>query len=95
MVDTFNVSVPLKSDHEISSSGLAINNSATLALEYESSDGSNKVFFTFLVYTALARVFLQQTTTKIWAIFTFFYMDCINKTYIKKWSYYIIKQNEL
>ena len=65
VVDTFNVSVPLKSDHEISSSGLAINNSATLALEYESSDGSNKVFFTFLVYTALARVFLQQTTTKI------------------------------
>lgn len=63
--DGFNVSVPLKSDHEISSSGLAINNSATLALEYESSDGVSKVFYTFMVYTALARVFLNQTTVKI------------------------------
>lgn len=63
--NTFAVAVPLKSDHEISSSGLAINNSATLALEYESSDAVNKVFYTFLEYTALARVFLQQTTVKI------------------------------
>lgn len=63
--DQFNVSVPLKSDHEISSSGLAINNSATLALEYESSDGQNKIYYTFLVYTALARCFLQQVTVKV------------------------------
>ncbi len=65
IADQFNVSVPLKSDHEISSSGLAINNSATLALEYESSDGANKIYYTFLVYTALARCFLQQVTVKV------------------------------
>ena len=63
--NVFSVSHPLKSDHEISSSGLAINNSATLALEYESSDGANKVFYTFMVYTALARCFLSQVTVKI------------------------------
>lgn len=63
--DLFTVAHPLKSDHEISSSGLAINNSATLALEYESSDNVNKIFYTFLVYTALARVFLQQVTVKV------------------------------
>lgn len=63
--DTFNVAHPLRSDHEISSSGLAINNSATLALEYESSDGANKVYYTFMVYTALARAFLNQVTVKI------------------------------
>jgi BarA-like signal transduction histidine kinase len=63
--DTFAVAHALKSDHEISSSGLAINNSATLALEYESSDGSNKIYYTFLVYTALARCFLQQVTVKV------------------------------
>jgi hypothetical protein len=63
--DQFHVSVPLKSDHEISSSGLAINNSATLALEYESSDAQNKIYYTFLVYTALARCFLNQVTVKI------------------------------
>ena len=62
---TFAVAHPLKSDHEISSSGLAINNSATLALEYESSDGANKIFYTFLVYTALARCFLNQITVKV------------------------------
>ena len=63
--DVFTVAHPLKSDNEISSSGLAINNSATLALEYESSDGTNKIFYTFLVYTALARCFLQQVTVKV------------------------------
>jgi hypothetical protein len=63
--DQFHVSVPLKSDHDISSSGLAINNSATLALEYESSDAQNKIYYTFLVYTALARCFLNQVTVKI------------------------------
>lgn len=61
----FSVAHPLKTDHEISSSGLAINNSATLALEYESSDGANKVFYTFMIYTALARCFLSQVTVKI------------------------------
>lgn len=65
IADTFAVAHPLKSDHEISSSGLAINNSATLALEYESSDGSNKIYYTFLIYTALARCFLSQVTVKI------------------------------
>lgn len=65
VADVFNVAHPLKSDHEISSSGLAINNSATLALEYESSDGANKIYYTFLVYTALARCFLQQVTVKV------------------------------
>jgi len=63
--DQFHVSVPLKSDHEISSSGLAINNSATLALEYESTDNNNKIFYTFMTYTALARIFLSQVTVKI------------------------------
>ena len=60
----FAVGVPLKTEHSISSSGLAVNNSATIALEFE-GDSSNKVYYTFLVYTALARTFLQQTTVKI------------------------------
>ena len=60
----FAVGVPLKSEHSISSSGLAVNNSATIALEYE-GDASNKIYYTFLTYTALARVFLQQTSVKI------------------------------
>jgi hypothetical protein len=60
----FAVGVPLKSEHGISSSGLAVNNSATIALEYE-GDASNKIFYTFLIYTALARVFLNQTSVKI------------------------------
>jgi BarA-like signal transduction histidine kinase len=63
-LNTFNVGVPLKTEHSISSSGLAVNNSATVALEYE-GDGSNKIYYTFLVYTALARCFLSQVTVKI------------------------------
>ena len=60
----FAVGVPLKSEHSISSSGLAVNNSATIALEFE-GDASNKIYYTFLIYTALARCFLNQTTVKI------------------------------
>lgn len=61
---TFAVGVPLKSEHSVSSSGLAVNNSATIALEYE-GDGSSKIYYTFLIYTAVAKVFLNQTTCKI------------------------------
>jgi hypothetical protein len=61
---TFIVAVPLQTDHSISSSGLAVNNSATVALEYE-GDNSNKIYYTFLVYTALARTFLNQVSVKI------------------------------
>jgi hypothetical protein len=60
----FGVGVPLKSEHGISSSGLAVNNSATIALEYEGTP-VNKIYYTFLTYTALARVFLSQTSVKV------------------------------
>ena len=60
----FSVGVPLKTEHSISSSGLAVNNSATIALEFEGSS-VNKIYYTFLIYTALARCFLSQTTVKI------------------------------
>jgi hypothetical protein len=60
----FAVGVPLKSEHSISSSGLAVNNSATIALEFE-GNATNKIYYTFLVYTALARTFLNQTSCKI------------------------------
>lgn len=60
----FAVGVPLKSEHGISSSGLAVNNSATIALEYE-GDTSSKIYYTFLIYTALARAFLNQVSVKI------------------------------
>lgn len=71
LVDCFNISTPLKSEHSISSSGLAVNNSATIALEYKTSslsgDGQQleRVLYTFLTYTALARVFLNQVSVKI------------------------------
>jgi hypothetical protein len=60
----FNVSTPLKSEHGISSSGLAVNNSASVALEYE-GNASNKTYYTFLTYTCLARAFLNQVSVKI------------------------------
>jgi hypothetical protein len=60
----FIVAVPLKSEHSISSSGLAVNNSANVALEYE-GNAQNKIYYTFLVYTSLARVFLSQVSVKI------------------------------
>jgi len=60
----FNVSTPLKTEHSISSSGLAVNNSASIALEYE-GNGTNKTYYSFLVYTCLARAFLNQITVKI------------------------------
>lgn len=63
--DMFSVSVPLKTDNGISSSGMAVNNSATLSLEYTGTAGQNKTYYTFLTYTALARSFLAQTTVKI------------------------------
>jgi len=62
------LSVPLKTDHAISSSGLAVNNSATIALELtydKAGDQPNIVYYTFLTYTALARVFLNQVSAKI------------------------------
>ena len=61
----FYVGVPLKSDHSISSSGLAINNSATAAFSFRATDTGNKVYYTFLVYTALARCFLSQVSVKV------------------------------
>lgn len=60
----FNVSTPLKTEHSISSSGLAVNNSASISLEYEGNT-TNKTYYTFLVYTCLARAFLNQITVKI------------------------------
>ena len=60
----FTVAVPLKSEHGISSSGLAVNNSATIALEYE-GNAESKIYYTFLVYTALARCFLNQVSCKV------------------------------
>ena len=60
----FAVGVPLKSEHGVTSSGLAVNNSATIALEFE-GDNSNKIYYTFLIYTAVARCFLNQTSVKI------------------------------
>lgn len=60
----FGVGVPLKTEHSMSSSGLSVNNSATIALEYEGT-AVNKIYYTFLTYTALARVFLSQTTCKV------------------------------
>ena len=56
--------VPVQTDHAISSSGLSVNNSSTIALEFEGST-NNKIYYSFLVYTGLARVFLSQVTTKI------------------------------
>lgn len=60
-----NVSTALKTDSMISASGLAVNNTATIALEYESVGGVELSFYTFLVYNALARCFLSQVTVKI------------------------------
>lgn len=64
LVNDFHVSQQLKSDHNISSSGLAVNNSSVIALEYEGTN-NNKTYHSFLIYTCLARCFLNQTTVKI------------------------------
>ena len=64
LTENFNVSTPLKTEHSISSSGLAVNNSASISLEYEGNT-TNKTYYTFLVYTCLARAFLNQITVKI------------------------------
>jgi hypothetical protein len=57
----------LMTDHNISSSGIAVNNSSTIQIDYEHSNpGSlNFNFHTFLVYTCLARCFLNQVSVKI------------------------------
>lgn len=58
------VGVSLKTDNDISSSGLAVNNSATVEIILD-APASSRVFYTFMVYTALARSFLQQVSLKI------------------------------
>ena len=63
--EDFYVGSIIKTDGDISSSGLAINNSASLAIKVETTGGLNKTFFTFMEYTALARCFLSQTSVKI------------------------------
>lgn len=59
----FCVAVPLKSDADISSSGLAVNNSATIELTFN-GDNSSKTYYVFMIYTALSKSHLNQVTVK-------------------------------
>lgn len=63
----FSLASQIKSDDEISSSGMAINNSASLAVNIETNPVSivAKTHFIFLTYTALARCFISQISVKI------------------------------
>ena len=58
------IGIPLQSDNSISSSGLAVNNSATISMSY-TGDTNDKSYHLFLVYTALARGFLNSVSVKI------------------------------
>ena len=58
------VGVPLKTDHSISSSGVAINNSATLELTFTQT-AVDKTYYSFLTYTALIKAFLSSVVAKI------------------------------
>lgn len=61
------VGVQLKTDSDISSSGLAVNNSATVELQYDAGAAlvGGRTYYIFMVYTALARSFLSQSSIKI------------------------------
>jgi hypothetical protein len=63
----FCVASQIKSDDEITSSGLPINNSASLAVNVETDPASTtaKTYFLFMTYTALARCFISQVSVKI------------------------------
>lgn len=64
-VGEFHMSVPLKKEHDISASGLAINNSAALEVRYVSGNTTDKTIYIFMEYICLARSFLSQTSVKI------------------------------
>ena len=63
----FHVGSQIKSDDEITSSGLAINNSASLAVNIEMDPASTqaKTYYMYMTYTALARCFISQVSVKI------------------------------
>lgn len=63
----FHVATQIKSDDEITSSGLPINNSASLAVNIETNVASTtpKTYFLYMTYTALARCFISQVSVKI------------------------------
>lgn len=63
----FSLAAQIKADDEISSSGLAINNSASLAVSIQTDPTSTtaKTYFMLMEYTALARVFLSQVSVKV------------------------------
>lgn len=58
------VSVPLRSDGDISSSGLAINSSATIELNY-TGDTVDKSYYIIMSHVGLARAFLGAVSVKI------------------------------
>ena len=60
------VGTSLKTHSDISSSGLAVNNSAAVEVQYEATGAAApRTFYIFMTYTALARAFLQQVSCKI------------------------------
>jgi hypothetical protein len=59
------VGTSLKTHSDISSSGLAVNNSAAVEVQYEAGTAAGRTFYIFMTYTALARAFLQQVSCKI------------------------------
>jgi hypothetical protein len=63
----FHMASQIKSDDEITSSGLAINNSSSLAVNIEMDPLSTnaKTYFMYMTYTALARCFISQVSVKI------------------------------
>lgn len=66
VADHYYLASQIKTDEDISSSGIAINNSSSLAVNIESQLTANeKTYNVFMVYTALARAFLSQVSVKI------------------------------
>jgi hypothetical protein len=61
----FQVGTSLKTHHDISSSGLAVNNSAAVEVQFDSLNAAPRTFYIFMTYTALARAFLQQVAVKM------------------------------
>ena len=64
-LNLFHMSVPIKKENDISASGLAVNNSTSLEVRYNSGNTNAKTIYTFLEYVTLARVFLSQVSVKI------------------------------
>lgn len=64
-LNLFHMSVPIKKENDISASGLAVNNSTSLEVRYNSGNTNAKTIYTFLEYVTLARVFLSQCSVKI------------------------------